>query len=328
MFDKPVYLPDRTHYKLDEVARAIADLFPENPDNTKGVDCISEKLLAPIGYQSELDPEPLNLYIAKFFARKSALTKDDRERLSLMLPRLPEISHFMSAEEIRLFFDQYYQIPSRPSWEPSITTPSDRQRMAEDYQKCVNTHSENYINKVKNGTFNAMDNKLSILSGNEPNARHIAIMTKEDAIGYIKFLKLKLIIKDHLHEKSFINNQETNKNESAKYIHSKNSASTKNTLTRKSKRDLLIQAIENFQKNSGQHWTVQSMWLEFQKMAKKQEAPFISSAKGVVNWQDDQQRPHSLTLKALKARLDRQEERLTNLDVRTSQVSDLINLPI
>ena len=112
-----------------------------------------------------------------------------------MLAELPEVSHFMSNEEIENFFDKYYKLPNRPQWEPEITSPADRKALQADYDKRVARHCEDYVSKVKDGTLRLLDKDLTFLSVQESTAYYLqskAVVTKADAIKFMEVLGVNL----------------------------------------------------------------------------------------------------------------------------------------
>lgn len=311
MIDKPIYLPNRQHYQLEEVARAIADIFPDKPNDAKGIDCLSKKVLAPprLRFESGSASRPLYLYVAKSFSQKANLTKEDREKLGSMLPRLPQISHFMSDSDIELFFEKYYELQNRPTWEPDITSPAARQMMKEDYDTRVKKHCDYYLSKIATGIFSAFDERLTMLSGMECNAQKIALITKKDAIAYLNLLNLAVVFKDIINSNNSILDREIIDQENLNISHSFLKIDSKIPKIRREKRDSLTQAIEDFQKEFPNNWTPLSMWNHFIKMANMREPPFTRLVDDRIYWKDSKN-SRGINLKALDARLRRQEKKL------------------
>lgn len=280
-----IYLPDLSHYQLVDIAREIANQKPSAPNNATGLDCLCKKLIAPF----RLDSEPLYLFRVKDFTIKSELTDDDKKILKTMLMELPIVSHFMSIEEIELFYEQYYKIPNRPTWEPEITSPSDRSAMKLDYDRRVKEYCEDFLSIVKTGIGRVLDKNFNFLSIHKLTndlSKEAAYVTKEDAIKICNQIGIDLLFKDSAYISKDLNLK---------------------TSTRSDKRDLLTQAIENYQKQFANNWTPQSMWLAFSEMAKKKTPPFTKHEGNLLFWTDDGGRPHHQSLRALKARLDRQK---------------------
>ena len=189
ILDTTLLIPDKPYFMLDELAEIIANKIPKEPNNSRGINCLSRKLIAKYQFNNS----PQYLYRIKGLVPTSSLMPDDRKQLELMLVDLPEINHFMSTEEIDHFFDGYYQHLDRPAWEPEITMPADRQAMQIDYHSRVAKHCENYLLKVRDGTLRLLDKNLAFLSGKEATAYYqmIASVTKADAIKFLEALGLK-----------------------------------------------------------------------------------------------------------------------------------------
>lgn len=315
MIEKPIYIQNQSHYRLKDVARAIADTFPSEPSNAKGIDCLTKKVLAPARLRFESNPnkKAQHLYLAKSFLQKSDLTNEDRKRLKLMLPILPEISHFMTTSDIEKFFDKYYEVQNRPTWEPDITSTNDRQMLKNDYDQRVICHCKNFLSKVTEGVFSAFDEKFTMLSGKEHDAQKIAFVTQGDVIKYFKLLNLELRFENIENSGETILDREILAEEKVSIAPARPSIDCNKSKKRKDKRDPLTQAIEDYQKEFFNIWTRMSMWIHFQKMAKNGEPPFIRCVDDRIYWTASA-KSRGINRKALFARLDRQEEKANELN--------------
>lgn len=342
MFDKAAHLPDRTHYKLEEVARAISDITHEIPDDIKGINCIKEKIIPSPYQQMNGSSKPLFLYIADHLHKKDKLSEIDRITLTDILTKLPEVSNFMSNEKIEFFFDAYYKVTNRPLWEPKLTSPADRERIHNDYKNRIQGHCNLLLKKVGDSVFNALDSKLSIISGLEYNAINDAYISKDDVINHFKSLNLKIRfildesilitnsiadtprmdISKSAEEKEINKTNEINLEPKTSTINTVNESITKETSTiefvkkndegitqlsskpiRNKKRDLLTQAIEDHIKKHGEDYTSESMWSEFCKMGKQGMHPFSYKNNDLCFEVGD--RFANINLKALKGRIYR-----------------------
>ncbi|WP_146097293.1 hypothetical protein [Rhodoferax sp. TS-BS-61-7] len=192
MSNHHIYLPDQSHYRLEEIAKSIEG-FPPQVGIKKGIDCVGRKYL-PKNFWLK---KPDSSYRLKGLVGSVPLTDADRIELSRLLPQLPEITDNMSDTEIDKFFDEYYKSENRPNWEPDIKTPSDRYKAQRDYDERITKHCENFILKVHSGHFHLFDSDLNALRGASLHpyfAQKNALVSREDASKYLKQLELDFII--------------------------------------------------------------------------------------------------------------------------------------
>jgi hypothetical protein len=192
MHTHQIHLPEKTHYRLEEIAEAIEG-FPPQAGMKKGIDCVDRKYL------------PKNFWLKKpDYSRRlkglvssTPLTAEDKVELGRLLPLLPEITDNMSDEEIDIFFDEYYKIQNRPNWEPGIQAPSDRQKKQDAYDKRITEHCQNFISKVQSGHYHLFDSDYNVLRGVDLHpyfAQKHALVTREDASKYLKQMELDFTI--------------------------------------------------------------------------------------------------------------------------------------
>ena len=246
------------------------------------------------------------LFRVKGIVGKIPLSEVVRKTLRAMLVQLPTISHFMSTEEIEHFFEQYYKLPSRQSWEPEITSPGDRQWMQEDYEKRVARHCEDFLSMANEGAVRLLNENLSILTGSELTigyAQHVAIATKEDGIKFCKLLGIELII-----EGSNIVSDQSIQDMTIPAEVDKKSFKTQTSKKPRSKerKDAIAHLIHKEISNNGGNFEFKPIWTSFVKMAKDEEHPFIK-----FSFEDRcpvfvrANKEENLTEKKLKVRLGR-----------------------
>ena len=319
MTETPAYLPDRAHYKLEVLAHAIAKRIPHEPSDEKGINCIRRKLLSLS--RSRFDSNPKYLFRFKWMECSASLTESERVALKSLLDILPEVSHYMTNDQIEEFFEQYYKLPNRPSWEPDITSPGDRQRMHEEYEKRVIRHYEDLLTMAKEGTIRLLNENSCILTGLELTigyAQRVAIVTKEDGIKFCKLLGIELII-----EGSEKVSAESSKNIAIPAEVDKKLPKTQTSKKPRSKerKDVIAHLIENEIKNNGGNFEYKPIWLSFVKMAKDKEHPFIDySFEKRCPVFSRANKDEDLTEKKLRVRLDRLKSKVLAQQSDTSVV--------
>ena len=200
MTNQCINLPDKKHYRLEEIAKAIVGFSREMGDE-KGIDCIKRKLTIP---KLSIDPSPQYLFRLKGLSGSLRLNDRDRKALASILPELPEISHHMESKDIEKFFEEYYKIPSRPCWEPDITSPNDRIQRRHDFDERVKAHCNNFLSRAQAGYYHLFDSDLTVLTGSKQFLAHSqqALVTQQDAIKFLKHLELEFTIGSKIEEAS------------------------------------------------------------------------------------------------------------------------------
>lgn len=280
----PIVLPDQPHFELSELAEHLADRHPPTPDDVKGLDCITSKLPAKFC----LDKTPQFLYQNKRFIPRQKLNEEDKKILGDILPSLPTVTHFMTDKEIDIFFVGYYKVDKRPSWEPDITSPSDRENMRLDYERRLHTHCQRFVAMAEKGDVKALDSKFDIVSAKSWSPEYIRkrklLVTKRDAVTFLS---------DYGVEVSF---------------ESQTTESSSDPTKRRPKADLLNAMIEDLYRQHGQDSEDNKIWLELKKLAAARTYPFTSDAKDLICYEDEGSR--SVTRKSFMARLSRRKEKV------------------